>query len=269
MKLVTFGDSWIYGDEILPDTIEYRNGVIIGGLIYKDFKFSKYINYANNGASNERIALQIMEYKNSDNYSEDDFLVVGLTSPLRNLLYLNHGHAPLTLPSWDEMHIKTRKDSPSDSVYKDWFKKTGFYLTNNRNDLVRYANNLFTIKSLLASNKKYLVWQSIDDIHKIYDDVEMKGWNEVRLHWDDGNEFKEKDSKIFFDKEYIKKELSSNLEDTQVWINFNEPSWQTVLNKDVLLHGGVSEFMVLHHPNEKGHLFWYENFIKKYIKNIL
>jgi len=267
MKLVTFGDSWIHGDELTPDTPEYRNSVNIGGLIYKDFNFTEYINYANNGASNERIILQLMEYKNSKNYSKDDLIVVGLSSLARNLLYINLKNSPLTLPSWDIMHLNSNDDAfkEKDKDYLDWFEKTGFYITNTRNELVRYALNIFSIKSLLSDNKKYLVWQSLDDLDFLYKTVEMKNWNDITLHWDEKNVNHSTISKIFFDKEYIKKELYSNIEKTQMWINFTEPSWQKYLKSTP----DIKTYINKTHPNELGHFLWYDKIIKKYIKTIL
>lgn len=267
MKLVTFGDSWVHGDELHPNTASYRNTVNIGGLINKDFKFTEYINYANNGASNERIVLQIMEYKNSKKYSKDDFILVGLTSPSRNLTYINHKNVPLTIPAWNLMHIVTKDPvyTETDLDYINWFERTGFYTLNNRNELVRYSLNLLSIKSLLNDNKKYLIFQSIDNIDWIYDNVEMENWNDINLHWDDNNTENEKISKIFFDKKYIKNEINSQLEKSQLWINFEKESWKDFLYKK----DSHEKYLYQTHPNELGHYTWYNEVIKPHIQNIL
>lgn len=267
MKLVAFGDSWVHGDELTPNTPLYRNSVNIGGLVNKDFKFTEYINYANNGASNERIVLQIMEYKNSKNYSNEDFILVGLSSPSRNLTYINHKKTPLTLPSWNLMHVVTSdpEHTETDLDYINWFDRTGFYTLNNRNELVKYSLNLLSIKSLLADNHKYLIFQSIDNINKLYDNVEMNSWNEINLHWDVGGVQNTKESTIFFNKDYIKSEINSQLKKTQKWINFEFQSWRDFLYSKE----SYEKYLYKTHPNELGHEIWYNEVIRQYIKNIL
>jgi len=204
MKLVTFGCSWIWGDELEPSTAEYRNSVNIGGLINKDYNFDDYINYGNNGASNERIILQIMEYKKSKHYDVNDFILVGLSGTQRKLDYLNYNKVPFTIPVWHEMLIPNDMD---DSNFRKWFFDTGVFLINSRNDAVRYSVNIQTIKSLLSQHSKYIVFQSIDKINKMYDSVEYDEWSEVRLHHDVNDETFENDSTIFFDKEFLEKEI--------------------------------------------------------------
>ena len=102
MKLVTFGDSWVWGDELEPnkklthDGIEYDNNYNIyrhqnniGGVINKNYNFDSYINYATNGGSNQHIIYDLMNYINSEDYNEEDLILVGLTSPMRNIIYSN------------------------------------------------------------------------------------------------------------------------------------------------------------------------------------
>ena len=268
MKLVTFGCSWIWGDELEPSTAEYRNSVNIGGLINKDYKFDDYINYGNNGASNERIILQIMEYKKSKHYDVNDFILVGLSGTQRKLDYLNYNKIPFTIPVWHEMLIPNDMD---DSNFRKWFLDTGAFLINSRNDAVRYSVNIQTIKSLLSQHSKYIVFQSIDKINKMYDSVEYDKWSEIRLHHDVNDETFENDSTIFFDKEFLEKEIKSNLLDTQVWINFKEKSWFEYLEElhiaDPLNFQPMVGFG--QHPNEFGIKYWYDNVLKSYIEKIL
>ena len=85
MKLVTFGDSWVWGDELEPKKILtpdgvgydhnyniYRHENNIGGIVNKNHTFTEYINYATNGGSNQHIIYDLMNYINSDDYDEND-----------------------------------------------------------------------------------------------------------------------------------------------------------------------------------------------------
>lgn len=272
MKLVTFGCSWIWGDELEPSTAEYRNSVNIGGLINKDYKFDDYINYGNNGASNERIILQILEYKNSKYYNESDFLVVGLSGLQRKLLYLNHANIAFTLPTWDyDSHIKNQKNSLSDlNDVEEYMSSVLKFEVNNRNDLVRYNINLFAIKTLLSSHTKYIVFQSIDNPIEVYDNVEKIDWNELVIHHDVGTITHTTKNTMFFNKTILQSELNHNLLKTQKWINLSEISWRRYLeiyrhkNGMVNVTKGVGE-----HPNEFGIKLWYEKVLSNYIKQIL
>ena len=268
MKLVTFGDSWVWGDEITPATNEYRNSVNIGGLVYKDYQFTDYINYANNGASNDRILLQILEYKKSKYYSAEDFIMVGLSSPIRNVKYLNGYNTVLTLPANDINQLPEEYVDNSD--FLRYFKDDVKWGINNRNDLVRYCQNIFAIKSLLSSNKKYIVWQSIDDIHELYKNIEFN-FHEIHLHHDFNNTTITHDSTIFFEKDVIENLLYQDLEKTQVWINFKEKSWFKFLEEKFHESNGKFKPMIGYglHPNEIGIKFWYDNILNTYIKNIL
>jgi len=268
MKLVTFGDSWVWGDELKSRDAEYRSKVNIGGLINKDYEFESYINYANNGASNERIILQLMEYKNSKYYNENDFLVIGLSSLCRKLIYLNEIKKSFTIPAWDyETHIKNNESTLSNQDgFESYMKSVLRFEVNDRNDLVRYSINLNALKSLLSSHKKYIVFQSIDIPKKLFDYVNSnkKDWEDIHLHHDYNNKEQGEPSSIFFDKKNLIKEISSNLENTQKWINLSEDSWYTYL-----LENSESHITKLRsHPTEIQTLDWYNKILKKYIDKL-
>lgn len=266
MKLVTFGCSWIYGDELNPNTTEYRNSNNLGGLIYNNHSdlFSDYINYSGNGSSNERIAIQLFEYVNSEHYSKDDFLLIGLSSPARRLDFINRHKLPFTKPHWDEMHIKEYKKI--DKHFVEWFKLETIYNLNNRNETKRYFFNLNTISNIIKNNK-FLVFQSIDNISNIYDNIENDGWFELPIHFYSSKENSEFEipSKIVFSKDYLEKFLNKGLNENQNWINFDF-TWDDYLKSfqddSKYYCNGISL-----HPSEWGVKQWYE-YIKKYIEEL-
>ena len=266
MKLITFGDSWVWGDELEPPTAEYRNSVNIGGLINKDYEFESYINYANNGASNERIILQIMEYKNSKYYDENDFLVIGLSSLQRKLLYLNETNLPFTIPNWDyDTHVvSNNSELTNQDGFESYMKGVLRFEVNDRNDLVRYNINLNALKSLLSSHKKYIVFQSIDNPKKMFDNIynDKKDWIEIRLHHDYEESTYDILSTRFFDKENLIKELKRNLLDSQMWINLTEDSWLEYLWKT------CKSYHIGSHPTEIQTRNWYHYVLKNHINKI-
>jgi len=266
MKLVTFGCSWLYGDELIPNTPEYRNSNNIGGVIYQNHQnlFTNYLNYSGNGASNERIAMQLFEYINSEHYSEDDFLLIGLSSPARRLDYINKHKIPLTKPHWNKMHIKDFEKIDKDFV--EWFKLETIYNLNNRNEIKRYFLNLNTISNIIKNNK-FLVFQSIDNVPNIYENVEFDNWFEMPVHFysKEKNDEYEIPSKIIFSKDTLKSFLNKGLSKNQNWINF-DITWEDYLKNlnddDKYFCNGRSI-----HPCENGVKIWY-NYIKKYIEDL-
>ena len=277
MKLVTFGCSWIYGDELGDLSTEYRNTHNLGYLIYNENrdKFTEYINYGGNGASNERIILQILEYTNSSDYSKDDVIVVGLTSLARKLDYLNFYKFTLTLPSWQDLHLSSLSYG-TDQLFRKWFDLTGYFLLNSRNELKRYMVNCLSIKSLIADNP-CVVFQSIDNVNSVFNqDDNMDGdgnWNHVILHkyTTKTNTEEAVSSDDFVNKDIHQNELYKNLNNNQLWLNFKMDSWQTFLNKLYSTNTDIKYFASDWnlHPSEIGIEVWYQDVIKKYIDKIL
>lgn len=266
MKLVTFGCSFIQGDELTPDTPEYVNTHNIGGVINSSYKFEDYINYGNNGASNERIVLQIMEYLNSEYYDENDFILVGLSGLTRNLKYMNIGKYPFTIPHWSyNDHVRNTKHLMSnESDSKDYMNLVLKYEVNERNQIVQYLLNCLSIKSLLNPFKKYLVFQSIDTPVKLYRDIKYdKGWKEINLHHTTLDKKESVESKLFFDREFIEPLVRNGLGPKQSWINFSNMTYQMFVDakKEYKMEGG--------HPSELGSLMYFEKYLKKYVDRIV
>lgn len=263
MDLVVFGDSWTYGDELVPDTPQYRNSVNIGGLVYKNYSFNNYHNYSANGASLNHIILHILDYLESENYSDDNFIMVGLTSPMRLLRFNNIVEGPTNWSSHDynEFCNYCDKRLVSDD-FKKWWELNLKFNVNVRNDLINYFNSCFTIKSLLSSHSKYIVWQSIDG--GLYDMIEEYAPIISDYETYTSKETIHKNNELFFNKEVVNRNLKKNTLDTQMWINIEETSWVKWLENN-----SNGEYSLGMHPNEKGIQIWFDDFLKKYLDKIL
>ena len=268
MKLITFGCSWMAGDELGDLSPKYRNTHNLGYQIYKDYSFDDYINYSGNGASNERILIQLIEYINSSDYCETDLLVVGLSALTRKLDYLNQFKASLTIPHWDAMHTNSLffKD---DIKFKKWFDSNGYFLLNSRNELKRYMTNCLSIKSAINTNP-CIVFQSIDNINNVFNDKEE--FEDVTIHRYSHLSNKETGSKScpFIDKKIYSDLISKNLKESQIWLNIENDSWETFLRnlEDTSKPPYYFASEVRTHPSEIGIELWYSEFIKKNIDKI-
>lgn len=278
MKLVTFGDSWVWGDELEPndnndynsDYNLYRHLNNIGGVVNRFNKFDDYINYATNGGSNQHILFDLMNYINSDDYDESDLILIGLTSPLRNIIYSNISKTPITWPGWDydsyinycDSTLKNNKD------FEMWWKSHVKINLNNRNDILNYIQSCLSIKSLLIRHKRYLVWQSIDgnfwDYEKNFKEVYLEKYT---THCNNSDMKVLVDDVFIFNKNSFETELDRGLLDTQIWINTKTKDWKTWLEENYN-HDDVFVWSS-NHPNKNGIEFWYQEIISPYIKNIL
>ena len=265
MKLVAFGDSWVFGDELGDMSNEYRNTFNIGGVINKHYKFEDYINYSVNGGSNDHIVSQLAYYLNSHLYNETDVIIIGLTSPLRKLRFNNISKTTTVWPGWDYNSFNNycHESLRDNSIFREWWRLNLIVDVNQRNDAFHYFETCMSIKGLLTNHKKYIVWQSIDDeIYKIEND-----FIELEAQYDKiGFETADYNTEIF-DKAKVNKLLTKNLLETQVWINITEPVWlswlKTNFNRyDVLVP--TSD-----HPNEYGNQLWFDNILKKYLDKII
>jgi len=283
MKLVTFGDSWVWGDELEPsvnltiDGVEYdhnynlyRHQHNIGGVINKNHNFEHYINYATNGGSNQHIIYDLMNYINSEDYNEEDLILVGLTSPMRNIIYSNISKTPLTWPAWDyESYISYCDKSLQDSDdFKNWWKSNVKIHLNNRNDILNYTQSCLSIKSLLSNHKKYLVWQSIDgnfwDYEKDFIEVYLEKYHE-KVNSSDLRDAQT--DNFILKKENLNKELKRGTSKSQRWINIDHIDWKSWLetnyeHKDVFVWSS-------NHPNEHGINLWYEKVLSKELLKII
>lgn len=275
MKLVTFGCSWIYGDELGDLSETYRNTHNLGFQIYKDYQFDDYINYGGNGASNERIVLQLLEYINSEDYSEDDLLIVGLTSLARDLHYINYHNYTFTIPHWHLMHLQNHGAS-SDSDFIKWIELTGKYILNSRNESKRYMLNCLSIKSIIGNNP-CVVFQSIDNVDTVIskDDstkLDKRPWMDVPIqkYSSNANEEEQFMSTKFKDKSAHESVLYKDLKNNQFWLNMKMESWQSFLDKIDQTSSSKNVYAsdIRTHPSEYGIELWYSTIIKKYIDKI-
>ena len=285
MKLITFGDSWVWGDELEVKYIplsdggyeynhrytEHRHSNNIGGVVNSNHSFSEYINYATNGGSNDHIICDLMNYMNSEDYNTNDLILVGLTSPMRHIIYSNVSKGPLTWPGWDYDSYMSYCDDKlvGNTDFENWWKSHVKINLNKRNDILSYTQSCLSIKALLSNHKKYLVWQSIDG--NFWEPEE--GFTEVYLEkygkqFGLESNFEVKDTETFIlKKENLKKELNRGTGKSQSWINLDHQDWKSWLEDnfekdDVFVWSS-------NHPNKKGINLWYEHVLKEKILKII
>lgn len=265
MKIIAFGDSWVFGDEIADDDAKKRESVNLTGIIRNTYKLSTY-NFAINGGSLDEIILQIISYLNSPHYNTDDLILIGLTSPIRKYHYNNILKTGIRFPSWswDSFSHWGNPKLTTDVEYKKWWELNIKYNVNVRNDVIEYFKSILTIKSLLSDFNKYIIWQSIDG--DFYEQIETDYENLTITYYDNiGRQYAYSD--LFFDKKYTDFLLKKNTLETQLWLNLSESSWRKWLYDN----GGDLDvfFKDNHHPNLTGINLWFDNFLKKYIDKVL
>jgi len=265
MKIVAFGDSWVWGDELSDDLIE-RQKINITGKIRNHYKIET-LNYSVNGASLDEILFQLMIYINSENYDKNDIVLIGLTSPSRWFHYNNIIKDTFRSPFWDYESFKNwgPKKLTSLDEYETWWKSHVKFNVNTRNDIINYVKSLLSMKTILQEYiDKYIVWQSIDG--NLYDYIEG-GYQPLAFPYYTKDKQLFNDECKIFSKEYFNNILNKNTSDTQLWLNISEPSWEDWLK---INHSDKDVFFEYNfHPTEYGIHLWFDNFLKKYINKIL
>jgi hypothetical protein len=286
MKLVTFGDSWVWGDELEPEYkklsdgsyeynpnyTEYRHKNNIGGVVNKNYKFDDYINFAKNGASNTHIVYQLIGYINSEYYSPDDLILIGLSSPMRDTFYCNLTKDTVgNWPSWDLKQFLEYADPlyKSSKTFKTWWEGHKLLNLSGHNDVMNYTSDCLSIKGLLKNHKKYIVWQSIDSKFWNHYDVETDGGNWKKLHFIKNTEEGEETICDIgpLTKEDFNTTIKKDCDESQIWINVDEKCWREWLQENYKLE----EFQVWsgNHPNLFGINIWFDKILRKYIDKIL
>lgn len=265
MKIIAFGDSWVWGDE-LSDNLIHRQDINITGKIRNHYNIET-LNYSVNGASLDEILFQLMIYINSENYSKDNIILIGLTSPSRWFHYNNIIKDTFRSPFWDYDSFKNwgPKTLTSLPEYEVWWKSHVKFNVNTRNDIINYVKSLLSIKTLLQENvNKYIIWQSIDG--NLYDYIE-DNYQPLSYTYYSKNEQLYNDECKIFNKNYFNKILKNKTSHTQLWLNISEPSWEDWLKK---YHSDKNVFFDFNfHPTELGITLWFNGFLKKYIDKIL
>lgn len=274
MKLVTFGDSWVWGDEIenqpndyKPEYNEYKHTHNIGGIVSKNYDITEYYNLSINGASNQHIIYQLINYLNSDYYESTDVILIGLTSPMRTIIYSNAIDRYVgNWPNWNlESFLECTNDEKiHNNDFQNWWKYHVEFNINGHNDVLSYIQTCFTIKGLLKNHKNYIVWQSIDSkFWEVYDNEDFKPV-QFQIQLSGSENLYEKNQKIT--KEQINTLLKRETSETQIWINIDELSWMDWLEinynrNDVFAWSS-------NHPKKEGVLEWFDNILKKYLDKI-
>lgn len=264
MKIIAFGDSWVWGDEL--GDFEFRNKKNITGLIRNHYKIET-LNFSVNGSSLDEIIFQLMIYFESDLYDKDNLILIGLTSPIRQYHYNNIVKEGIRFPNWYYESFKKWGNAKlvNDVDYETWWKLNLKFNINGNNDIINYTKSLLSIKSLLDNySTKHIIWQSIDG--GMYDFIE-NDFSTINFHYTTEFENKFNQECKIFNKNYLDKILKNNTTNNQIWLNISEISWEDWLKT---YHSDKKVFFKMNfHPTELGIELWFNGFLKKYIDKIL
>lgn len=158
VRLVTFGDSWPYGNELSLGQHPY--GEILAGYLGLPFE-----NYSKNAASNEHMVLQLQKYVSDHVAVQDTLAIFFITSPVRTTL-IDHDGSEIFIYPWSDR-------SRGDHAHA-WFK----YFQTPALDRLRTMMSVLSLQKICQSlqiQDYYIVgWSEIDfdfpgiDKQKIY-----------------------------------------------------------------------------------------------------
>ncbi len=138
-KLAVFGDSWVYGDELIDPTLEiqeccshlnndYRLSHSFSGLLAKELGVP-YENYGHPGGSLQSAIWTFLWFLDNTDWS-DTACVIGLTGPDRQSWFNpEHEHMGGDDPEWNKLIHSTWVNFGSDVVPKVWQDFGKQYLT--------------------------------------------------------------------------------------------------------------------------------------------
>lgn len=160
MKLVTFGDSWPYGSDLLPDEKPF------GSLLAQKFQAQQYVNKSCPSTSNDHMILQLQEYVAQQGNVSDHVAVFFITSAARTC-FIDYNNNP----------IEVRPDARASqhSLYYYYFK----YFHTPGYEKFRHCVTILALQRMCEQLKIqdfYICgWEKPDfdfpgiDINRIYD----------------------------------------------------------------------------------------------------
>jgi hypothetical protein len=179
--LIAYGDSWTFGAELVePDydvdklgypkdatEIKFRKDNVLPTVLSNKLGFDNCINYGVCGGSNDGIFDKISnlvygEYVCKNRSTENLFILIGFTEPIRRDFYVEDTITPFTLSH--------NYNTIFDEI--DGFKKFyEFYVTNlmiKKEYINRYLQEIIYIENLLNNHKiKFLMFQGFyGDVRK-------------------------------------------------------------------------------------------------------
>lgn len=197
--LIVVGESWTYGDSLHPyikaidgkDNIPYRISTIFAGKV-ANYLNSDLLLFAEPGDANINYWLKLekmLEFVYEQNYYDDVYLIVQMTSPgrdyiegfvpdrLKHLLSVTPNEFPVLL--WDDWHYEY------DKAYLNWLqeivtkyplRKT--VLWKNFNEFLYKEREKFTYNVIETPFQRYAVEMS-DETYPSSKNLEMKFYENV------------------------------------------------------------------------------------------
>ena len=192
-KLAVFGDSWVYGDELIDPTLEnqeccshlnndYRLSHSFSGLLAKELGVP-YENYGHPGGSLQSTIWTFLWFLENTDWS-DTVCVVGLTGPDRQT-WFNPEHEHMgDDPEWNKFIHSTWVNFGSSVIPKVWQDFGKQYLTLSHDDqlsLYNYQQAVYFFDGIAKTKNIPLVQFNLYDPGTVISGCDTLLWPEQNM----------------------------------------------------------------------------------------
>ena len=192
-KLAVFGDSWVYGDELIDPTLEtqeccshlnndYRLSHSFSGLLAKELGVP-YENYGHPGGSLQSTIWTFLWFLENTDWS-DTVCVVGLTGPDRQT-WFNPEHEHMgDDPEWNKFIHSTWVNFGSSVIPKVWQDFGKQYLTlshDNQLSLYNYQQAVYFFDGIAKTKNIPLVQFNLYDPGTVISGCDTLLWPEQNM----------------------------------------------------------------------------------------
>jgi len=192
-QLAVFGDSWVYGDELIDPSLEtqeccshlnndYRLSHSFSGLLAKELGVP-YENYGHPGGSLQSTIWTFLWFLENRDWT-DTVCVIGLTSPNRQTWYNpEHEHMDDD-PKWNKFIHSTWINFGSDSIPKVWQDFGKQYLTLSDDDqlsLYNYQQAVYFFDGIAKTKNIPLVQFNLYDPETVISGCDTLLWPEQNM----------------------------------------------------------------------------------------
>lgn len=236
--LVTFGDSWVWGDE-LPDTT--RNSVVFGAVLKDMLNYNTFVNYGIRGGSIGNMAVSLEKFLATEYDPSNEYLLVfGLTTASRSLGYSSSEE------TWFELFHGIQHSDRQQEISKFYHA----YMCDPQYQATMANIYLGAIQSAcLSRNIKFLMFAEFEDYTDLLESPSA-----------------------FVNKKYF---YNSGKEITRAF-GINDPLTSKLENGKVIVPNLVESFANnpnfnpgARHPNEQGHRIIAEQLYRFIINSVL
>ena len=193
-KLAVFGDSWVYGDELIDPALEtqeccshlnnnYRLSHSFSGLLAKELGVP-YENYGHPGGSLQSTIWTFLWFLENRDWS-NTVCIIGLTAPDRQSWFNpEHKHMGGDDPEWNKLIHSTWVNFGSDVVPKVWQDFGKQYLTLSHDDqlsLYNYQQAVYFFDGIAKTKNIPLVQFNLYDPETVISGCDTLLWPEQNM----------------------------------------------------------------------------------------